>query len=144
MANIDRPAAEAFSSSKDFARWVDRYFDVDGETRITADEWWAARNAIVHTWGVYSKNHQKPGVRALLWMADATPHVQYSPQAQPDFVLVDVLAMRDALFAGMDRFLIDAFADASRKDIVEQRVQESHHANPLQAQITSQTTVPFA
>jgi hypothetical protein len=130
MANLDRPASQKFSCSEDFLRWVARYFNVEGETQISAEEWYAARNAIVHTYGIYSRRHKKPGVRVLLWMTDSFPHVLYSDK-QPDLVLVDVLAMRDALFAGIDRFLIDAFADASHRSIMEERLQELILRHPV-------------
>lgn len=81
---------------------------------LSRSEWWAARNAIVHTFGAYSRRHRKPGVRVLLWMSEAAPHAQYDPHTQPDFPLVDVVAVRDALFARVDCFPVDASADASR------------------------------
>jgi hypothetical protein len=124
MANLDRPSSEPFSRPDDFLRWAERYFRVDGETQITPKEWLAARNAIVHTYGVYSRRHDTAGVRVLLWAVGAIPPVRYNPAVQPDYVVVDVLAMRDALFAGMDRFLIEAFADTSRRALMEQRLQE--------------------
>jgi hypothetical protein len=123
MANLDRPASQEFSCPNDFLKWVAHYFNVDGETQISAEEWLAARNAVVHTYGAYSRRHKKPGVRVLLWMTDAFPHVLYSDK-QPDYVLVDVLAMRDALFAGIDRFLIEAFGDSSRRNLMEERLKE--------------------
>jgi hypothetical protein len=124
MSNLNRPESEDFSRPQDFRDWVMRYFRLNGETQVTPEEWWAARNAIVHTFGAYSRGHQTPVVRVLGWMVGSRPHVRYNPRAATDVVLVDILGMREAFFAGMERFLIDAFADAQRRPTMERRIGE--------------------
>jgi hypothetical protein len=120
MANLNRPDASDFSAPEDFRRWVATYFCLEGETQVTPEEWWAARNAVVHTFGAYSKAHRTPGVRVLGWMVGSRPYVRHNPRVEPDLVLVDILGMREAFFAGINRFLIEAFA--ARPAIMEQRI----------------------
>jgi hypothetical protein len=58
----------------------------------------------------------------LVWMVGSRPHARYNPRAAADVVLVDILGMREGFFAGMERFLIDAFADARRRPTMERRI----------------------
>lgn len=124
MGNVDRPDSPDFGTAEDFKEWVRRYFHLSGETTVTADEWWAARNAIVHTFGVYARAHKTPGERVLGSLADASPRVMYNPRVDKDLVLVDVLAMREAFLAGMESFLTAARSDRERWPTIERRIGE--------------------
>jgi hypothetical protein len=57
-------------------------------------------------------------------MDNSVPHVRYDVKKLPGFVLVDIIAMRDAFFKGMEQFLIDGFSDPARKHLMEQRLRE--------------------
>lgn len=131
MGNLNRPETRDFSDSEDFKEWVRTYFHLEGETRITPDEWWAARNAIVHTFGGYSRAHQTPGIRRLGWMVGARPYVKYNPRVDSGYVLADILGMREAFFSGMERFLIESFANDSRRPIIERRINEMVVVSPV-------------
>lgn len=125
MANLNRPAGTNENTSNDFKDWVAKYFYVHGQTKITPDEWWAARNAIIHTYGAIARQHrQDPNVRLLGWMVGSTPHIRFDGTKAPNVAFVDILAMRDAFFSGMDRFLIEGFADQDRKQLLEQRISD--------------------
>ena len=124
MSHINRPPGEKYNDSDDFKIWVGKYFHVFGQTKVTRDEWWAARNAILHTYGAYSKLHEQPGIRQIGWITNSKAHILYEPSVAPQLVMVDILAMRDAFFKGMDSFLIEVFADPTRKELMEQRINE--------------------
>jgi hypothetical protein len=124
MSHISRPASDKYNGPDDFKNWVKRYFHVSGQTTVTPEEWWAARNAIIHTYGGYARLHEQPGVRIIGWMVDSQPQVRYDDTIAPQLVLVDILAMRDAFFKGMENFLIEGFADPTRKQLMEKRINQ--------------------
>jgi len=124
MSHIGRPAGDKYNDSIDFKDWVTKYFHVYGETKVSPDEWWAARNAIVHTYGAYSKLHEQPDVRVIGWMVNSEPQVRYEPKLAPQLVLVDILAIREAFLKGMENFLIEGFADPVRKQLMEERINK--------------------
>lgn len=124
MSNIGRPATQGYNTAVDFKNWVEKYFHVFGQTKITPDEWWAARNAIVHTFGAYSKHHHQGGIRVLGWMVGSEPHVRFDRTKAPNLVLVDIPAMANAFFNGMERFLVEGFADPTQKELFEKRLNE--------------------
>jgi hypothetical protein len=39
MANVARPANQDYSIPQDFKNWVEKYFLLTGQTKITPDEW---------------------------------------------------------------------------------------------------------
>ena len=121
---FNRSADDKYNDSEDFKKWVERYFHIHGDTEVTSVEWWAARNAIIHTYGAYSRLHDTPGVRVIGWMVHPKYRVKYNPRINQQLVLVDILAMRDAFFEGMDNFLIQGFSDPARKHLMEKRVNE--------------------
>ncbi len=123
MSHINRPENKDYNDGEDFKIWVSNFFHIYGDTRITPDEWWAARNAIVHTYGAFSKLHEK-GIRVLMWMVGPDPNIRYDYNKEPHHVIVDILAMKDAFFKGMERFLIEGFADPTKKNLFEKRINE--------------------
>jgi hypothetical protein len=126
MANISRPIDQPESDPMDFKTWVATHFRLSGETNITPDEWWEARNAILHTFGVYSRAHRTGRVeRVLGWMCcGAVPAVRYNAAIDSTLVLVDVLAMRNAYVEGIERFLTDTLSNDTGREPTESRLNE--------------------
>lgn len=124
MSYMNRPEGNQYNDSKDFKNWVSKYFHVFGQTKITSEEWWAARNAIVHSYGAYSKLHKKKDVRVLGWMVNSDPHIRHNPNISDQLILVDILAMRDAFTKAVQNFLIDSFSDPIRIQYMEVRLNE--------------------
>lgn len=81
MAHASRPAGAPEGTPRDFKAWVEHYFRVSGETTVTPQEWWAARCAIVHTYGVYARSIQTGELRLLGWMQEGYRHVRYAPDS---------------------------------------------------------------
>src|SRR5579862_4676042 len=69
MGHIGRPAGKVYNEPSDFYAWVDKYFDLGTTTKITPQEWYAARTAIIHTYGTYARAHgtdrASPQIRVL-------------------------------------------------------------------------------
>jgi hypothetical protein len=124
MAHLGRPANKAEADSSDFKDWAARYFRVDGTTTVTPQEWWAARCAIVHTYGAYSRTHKQPGVRVMVWIVGTTPGAAEKVVDGKPMLFVNVAAMHAALVKGIEQFLIDICKDPARKAMVEPRLKE--------------------
>lgn len=123
MANLARPVEKEFNDAEDFKEWVKRYLILKGQTQITPDEWWVARNAITHTFGAYAKGHKKNGIRLLGWMDHAVPPVIYKHNKQ-DLILVSIKGLRDAFFKGIETFLMEGFAKEKQKKLLEERLEQ--------------------
>jgi len=124
MAHINRPPDKQFNDSNDFKNWVDRYFHVHGQTRVTPDEWWAARNAVIHTYGVSSKLHERSDVRMIGYLVNSKPSVQYFEDRAPMHIFVDILAMKESFFRGIENFLMEGFSDPDKKELLEERINK--------------------
>lgn len=126
MANINRPEAQKYNTSTDFKDWVSRYFCIEGETKITPEEWWAARNATVHTYGIFARDNIEKNTRCIGYIFKSPHAIRYNEAANKNFVLVDVIAMKEALFGGIDKFLIDSFSiyDEKKKNLTEKRLKD--------------------
>jgi len=124
MANLDRPAQAQEVRPEDYIRWVDRYIKISSEVKITAEEFYSARCAVLHTYGVESRSTLCRGIRKLIYMVGGKPPVRFDPSVNEHLVLLDILAFAEAFFAGLDQFLISVFADAKRRPIVEARLQQ--------------------
>ncbi len=124
MSYMDRPEVSKYNDSTDFKNWIKKYFHVFGETIITPEEWFAARNAIVHTYGAYSKLHKEQNVRVLGYLVKSHTHIRYNSVKSKELILVDILAMRDAFSKGVYSCLTEAFSDSNRKQIMEDRLKE--------------------
>jgi hypothetical protein len=131
MAHLGRPEGKLVGGADDFKNWVDRYFVIRAPTTtITPEEWWEARNAIIHTYGTYSRAHRVTGGRVLTWQVEGRPRVRYNPAVSTDMAIVDILLMRDTFFEGLERFLIEGFASAARRPLLEARLNEMLQSNP--------------
>ena len=131
MANLARPPGQDENTPQDFRDWVGRYIDLSGQTTLTPDDWWAARNAIVHTYGHYSRGVRQGKAKLIMWMTHSIPHIRYSPKVNPDAVLVDIFALKEAVFTGVDKFLADSFSKPENVPLLEDRLQHLIVVIPL-------------
>ena len=124
MANLGRDKDKEYSSPADFKAWVDRYFCFpDDPARITPEEWWAARNAVIHTYGEYSRSHRCKGVRLLGWCEGGDYSVVYVPSVDPGKILVKISAMKDSFVKGTEHFLADWLTDPRKRPVLEARME---------------------
>ena len=122
MAFLGMPAGQQEVKADDFILWADRYIRLPGKEQISGLEFYGARCAMLHTYGTASKISRQGRVRQIGYMNRAVPEVIPS-QDQPDvLVLVSIAALRDSLFAGIDRYLVDLFADKNRASVAESRL----------------------
>lgn len=124
MASLGRPDGQEDVTPADFIRWADRYIALEGDTRVTGEEWYSARCGIFHTFTPDSRRTRSGAARRLSYMSKCRPPVRYDRNIDKAFVLVSVPALAEAFFAGIDRFLVDRFADPAIRPIMEERLRK--------------------
>ena len=124
MACLGMPATQEDATRRDFVSWCERYIRISGRETVTGLEWYAARCAVVHRFGVRSRLSREAKVRLIGYMDRADPPVRVNPEVSKEVILVSIHALAEAFFAAIDRFVIDLFADPSRREVAEKRLRE--------------------
>ena len=126
MATLSRPQGQEEVAAEDFIGWVNRYIQLDPGNPITGEEWYSARCGVLHNYGVESRRTRNGRARMIGYSYDIENirPVVYKPQVSGRLVIVSINALSDAFSEGVDRFLIDAFADSQRRPLMEKRLQE--------------------
>lgn len=136
LTYLAMPAGQVEATGSDFVRWAEGYIRFDGISQLTGEELWAARCATLHTYGTESRLSRRQAVRQIGYMDKSEPPIRESPEV-PGLVLVSVPALAEAFFAGIDHFLISAFADPMKGPLVESRLKTFIHVLPREQQAPS-------
>jgi hypothetical protein len=132
MAYLDMPKGKIDVTRGDFVRWVDEYIHFPCREQISGLEFYGARCAMLHTHSIYSRLSRKSQVRTIGYMDRSIPEIRYDPSKSKDFVLVSIEALAEAFFNGVDKFLINIFANKERASIAEQRLKKLVHLLPFE------------
>ena len=126
MANLNRPDIQDQVKYEDFVKWVEEYIKIDSKEQITGDEFYSARCAVLHSYGVESRKTTEGTARKIGYMVGGDAPLRYNPCIAKDFLLLDVLALANSFFRGLDKFLVDLFANANtqKKQIIEKRLNK--------------------
>ena len=116
MAYLAMPDNHQDVTSDDFIKWADKYIRFSCKDQLTGADIYGARCSMLHSFGAQSRMSRSGKCRKILWMDEAEPRILYRPDVQPDFVFVSILDLKDALFDGMDRFLIDIYKNSSSNE----------------------------
>jgi hypothetical protein len=108
----------------DFVGWADKYVRFSGKEQLTGMDLYGARCAMLHNYGLRSKLSREGQCRVILWMDRSRPPIKSHPTL-PNYVLVAITGLRDAVFAGMDRFFIEICSDrlSKKAKLVEERLK---------------------
>ena len=136
MAFVSMPPAQAEVKSSDFIAWADRYMRFPCGERISGEELYAARCATLHTYGTESRMTRSGSVRQVGYMSDSKPEVRFDATVAANLVVVSVPALATAFFEGIDAFLVDSFAGASRGAVLETRFKKLLHVWPTEGGLT--------
>jgi len=79
---------------------------------------------MLHNYGTASELSRKGKCRQVGYLGKSVPEVWFNPNVSNDLVLVSVHALADAFFLGVDKFLVDLFADEKKAPIAEQRLKK--------------------
>ena len=131
MAYVGMPAGQEDVTRNDFITWVERYIKFSCSEQLSGWDLYGARCAMLHSYGTASDLSRKGKCRQIGYMDKSVPEIRLNPSVSMDLVLVSVPALADAFFSGIDKFLIDAFADEKKRAIAEQRLQKLVQATPV-------------
>lgn len=123
MAHLGMPASRDTVVKDDFIEWCNRYIQFACREKISGLEIYSARCSVLHTYGVESSLTRKKDCRRILYADDCVPEIRFSVDVAPKDVQVSVVALVNAFFDGIDRFLVDLFADPKRASVAEQRLR---------------------
>jgi hypothetical protein len=114
MAYLAMPEKQKDVSKQDFIGWAEKYIRLRGREQLTGADLYGARCAMLHAYGVQSKMSREEKCRVILWTSHAVPPIVTHPNT-PGYVMASVPDLRDSLFAGIDRFLIEVFREPKSK-----------------------------
>jgi len=123
LAHLDRPQDKAEGSAEDFIQWAGRYLLPHLPEGIPAQEIYSTRCAILHSLGVESRWTRVGRVRKVGFTVGGGPPIAYNPKIDPTMVIINLELLVEAFFAGVDKYIVEAFADSKRRPIVEKRLQ---------------------
>ena len=123
MARLSMPAGKDRSTRSDFIVWCDRYLGICKSGKISGEELYSSRCAMVHEYGVDSSLTRTQGVRRIGFMNHGDPDVKFDPTIDPKFVLLSIESLSQSFFAGIDDFLIQLFSNENLKVDAERRLQ---------------------
>lgn len=124
LANLGMPDKQREVTPKDFIFWVNKYLTFDAKEKVSGEEWYSARCAVIHTYGVRSEKTKRAKARMLGYVVGMTPPIKYDSLISKELVMVDVRALAEAFFVGLDRFLIDLFSNSKKRLLIESRLNE--------------------
>lgn len=122
LSNVVREEEE--SKPKDFTEWVRRYLHIPGDDVLTPDDIWAARCALVHTYGLESRKVRSGDARRIIWLQNPLTAVGYAPSVDAGSVRVDPFAFRDAFTRAVAEFLVAVSKDKGDNQLIEGRLKE--------------------
>jgi hypothetical protein len=131
MAYLGLPEGQTEVKGEDFIRWADRYIRLPSYQQLSGEELYGARCGMLHTSGIESKRSRAGRCRVVGYTYRGVPGAVYDRNVHPNFVLVSVEALKAAFFAGVNEFLIAAFASPERRPRVEARMDTMVQIFPI-------------
>jgi hypothetical protein len=136
MAYLDMPATQDDVTRSDFVRWAERYIKFPCHEQLTGLDLYGARCAMLHNYSTTSDLSRQGKCRQVGYMDKSVPEVRFDPDVSKDLVLVSVPAFAGAFFSGVDKFLVDLFADPKKAPIAEQRLKKLVQSVPFKKENT--------
>ena len=130
MAYLGIPESQEEVGKADFIAWATTHIRLPGKEQLTGEDLYGARCAMLHAYGVRSRMSHAGQCRLIGYMDKSDPPVRYNPAVSKELVLVSVPVLADALFAGIDSYLVTLFTDKNRGALAEERLRGLVHALP--------------
>lgn len=140
MAFLDMPEIKMNVEKNDFIAWADRYIKFPCVEQLSGADLYGARCAMLHNFSIYSRMSQSGECRIVGYMDKSVPEVQYNPEVSKELVLVSVTALAEAFSSGVDRFLIEAFSEHKRREVLESRLARLVQCMPVGCEETNVDT----
>jgi hypothetical protein len=107
-----------------FVAWAERYIRFQGSEQLTGLDLYGARCALLHNYSVFSRLSREGKCRVIGYTDRMVPPIRYAPAVSTEMVMVSLYHLADSFFEGVDRFLIDVFADSARRTSAEARLRK--------------------
>ena len=124
MANLGRPNGQAEVTAENFITWCDRYLNIPSDIAVSGEEWYSARCAVLHTYGSESRMTRSGSARQLGHMVGGYPPIRYDASVSDELVMIEIGALAEAFFTGIDDFLVALHVDGLPHDVIEARAQK--------------------
>ena len=124
MAFLDLPPGKVDVHGRDFIRWAGKYIRFPCKEQLTGEDLYGARCAMLHTNRVISKLSREGKCRMVGYTNLMIPEVRYNPAVSTTFVMVSTVGLKDALFNGINQYLIHVYSDKAKATLVNGRIQE--------------------
>jgi hypothetical protein len=118
VAALARDETKVENDSRDFIDWVEKYLDPRNGLGCTSRDLWAARCAILHTYGFESHEVRAGTAKALFYAWQDGPRPP-SAKIPGNAIILVMERLREELGAALGRFLNDAEVDRKLKSRVE-------------------------
>lgn len=127
MAYLDMPLNQKEVHGEDFIKWAEYYLSPNlsnQATRITGEELYNARCAMVHTYSVESQKTNGGSIRIIGYVIGGNQSIVWNPKVASNMILLEIETLKDAFFTAIDRFLIKSYADKQKQPILEIRLKK--------------------
>lgn len=133
MAFLGMPTDQEDVTKRDFIAWADRYIRFPCEEQLSGADLYGARCAMLHNYSVFSRMSRNGECRVVGYADRCVPEVHYNSAINENVVVVSVSGLSEAFSRGIDQFLIDAFAVADRRQVLESRLRQLVQCMPYES-----------
>jgi hypothetical protein len=118
LSALTRPIDSADTSRSVFIDWTTRYLEPEKRLACTAEELYAARCGVLHTYSADSRLARTNGTRRLVYEWERGPRADEAAELPDNAIRVRVEALHRALRKAVHQFIIDAEMDPDTKQRV--------------------------
>jgi hypothetical protein len=134
MAYLNMPENQEDVQKKDFIDWVERYLKFRCKEQLSGNDVYGARCGMLHSYSVVSKLSREGKCRRISYGNKMKPEIIYNPKVSKQDVVVSIEGLVESFLDGVDKFLIDLFANKKKAKIAENRLQTLVHTLPYKKQ----------
>lgn len=132
LAYLSMPLDQKNTKKKNFIEWVDTYLKPysDQPYKYRGIDVYAARCAVLHTYGAEAKIHRQDSSVRMFGYTDGGRHLT-SPEGSERLVIIGVPSLINDLVIGIEKFLAAAMDDESLRACLESRINSIHAHSPF-------------
>jgi hypothetical protein len=132
MAYLGMPDNQQDVTHDDFVRWVDRYIKFSCKHQLTGLDLYGARCGMLHSFSTVSNLSRQGKCRQVGYMDRSVPEIRFDPNVSEELVLVSIEGLAKAFLQGVDKFMIDLYADKRKAKVADERFQHVVHTFPCE------------
>ena len=134
MAFLSMPANRTNTKKGDFIQWVDTYLKQhpDQPYNYRGIDVYAARCALLHTWGAEAELHRNDSSVTMFGYSDGGLHA-YNPDVSDRLVIIGAVSLINDVMIGVETFLKTALEDEELRERLESRADKVMTVFPFSA-----------